>query len=133
MDHLSEEQRIELRRRLETEREQLRERLSSEDAEAVPQDSRGDMQDRASQEARQTTAFQRRRHHDARLREVEAALGRMDDGSYGLCEETDEPLSFGRLSAEPTTRHTVEALEMLEEESARGKAKVHGADERDAY
>ncbi len=133
MDHLSEEQRVELRGRLEAEREQLRGRLSSEDAEAVPQDQLGDMQDRASQEARQTTAFRRRRHHDARLREVEAALGRMDDGSYGLCEETDEPISFARLSAEPTTRHTVEALEMLEDERARGQAQVHGADETDAY
>ncbi|MCA9712379.1 MAG: TraR/DksA C4-type zinc finger protein, partial [Myxococcales bacterium] len=86
-----------------------------------------------SEEARRTTAHRRRRHHDARLREVEAALQRMDDGTYGICEETDEPIPFARLHAEPTTRYTVEALELLEQEHAREQAQGHAPDETDAY
>lgn len=133
MEHLSEQQRSELRELLEAERTQLRQRQSSEDAEAVGDEDRGDLQDKASAEARRTTALRRRRHHDARLREVEAALERMAEGVYGLCEETDEPISFARLRAQPTTRYTVEALEMLEEERARGQVKGHAPDETDAY
>lgn len=133
MEHLSEAQRAELRERLETERDQLRQRQASEDAEAVPEEELGDLQDKASEEARRTTALRRRQHHDGRLREVEAALQRMDEGSYGMCEETDEPIPFARLRAEPTTRYTVEALELLEEERARGQVNEHAFDETDAY
>lgn len=133
MEHLRPEQLAALRTRLETEREQLRQRQVSEDAEATPEQELGDLQDKASEEARRTTALRRRVHHDARLREVEAALQRMDQGSYGLCEETDEPIPFARLDAEPTTRYTIEALEMLEDERARGDVSRHGRDETDAY
>jgi DnaK suppressor protein len=48
--------------------------------------------------------------------EVEAALKRMDDGSYGLCEGTDEPIGFRRLEARPWTRYSVGYQEQLERE-----------------
>ena len=99
----------------------------------MPEEELGDLQDKASEEARRSTALRRRQHHDARLRQVEAALQRMDEGTYGLCEETDEPIPFARLRAEPTTRYTVEALELLEEERARGQVQGHAPDETDAY
>ncbi|HET6585401.1 MAG TPA: TraR/DksA C4-type zinc finger protein, partial [Nannocystaceae bacterium] len=54
-----------------------------------------------------------------RAGEVSAALARMDAGTYGICEETGEPIPFERLRSEPTTRYTVEALELLERERAR--------------
>lgn len=133
MEHLSEQQQTELRELLGAERGQLQQRQSSEDAEATSEQELGDLQDKASEEARRTTALRRRRHHDARLHEVEAALRRMDQGVYGLCEETDEPISFARLRAEPTTRYTVEALELLEDERSRGQTRDHAPDETDAY
>ena len=46
--------------------------------------------------------------------EVEAALKRMDDGTYGLCEGTDEPIGFRRLEARPWTRYSVGYQEQLE-------------------
>jgi DnaK suppressor protein len=53
--------------------------------------------------------------------EVEAALKRMDDGSYGLCEGTDEPIGFRRLEARPWTRYSVGYQEQVErEERSRG-------------
>jgi DnaK suppressor protein len=48
--------------------------------------------------------------------EIEAALKRMDDGSYGLCEGTDEPIGFRRLEARPWTRFSVGYQEQLERE-----------------
>lgn len=53
--------------------------------------------------------------------EVEAALKRMDNGSYGLCEGTDEPIGFRRLEARPWTRYSVGYQEQVErEERSRG-------------
>jgi DnaK suppressor protein len=48
--------------------------------------------------------------------EVAAALARMDDGTYGLCEGTDEPIGFRRLEARPWTRYSVGYQEQLERE-----------------
>jgi DnaK suppressor protein len=46
--------------------------------------------------------------------EIEAALKRMEDGTYGLCEGTDEPIGFRRLEARPWTRFSVGYQEQLE-------------------
>lgn len=134
MEHLTADQIAELRRRLEEEREQLHTRQvsESEDASTVLTEP-GDMPDHASDEERRTLALRRRRHDDDRLREVDAALRRMDDGSYGICEETGDEIPFARLRAEPTTRHTVEAQEMIEQEQARAEVTGLPPGETDAY
>ena len=49
-----------------------------------------------------------------RLREVEAAFKRIDEGTYGICEESDEPIPFIRLEAMPYTRFTVAAQSEME-------------------
>jgi len=134
MHHLSASQISELRRLLEDERAQLQARQATDEAEAVTADQEpGDTQDRASEEARRTTALRRRQRDEDRLGEVEAALRRMDDGSYGICAETDEEIPFPRLRAEPTTRYTVEALEMLEDERSRAAIVGPTASETEAY
>ncbi len=46
--------------------------------------------------------------------EVQEALDRMDEGSYGVCEETEEPIGFKRLSASPWTRLSLEAQQEME-------------------
>lgn len=48
--------------------------------------------------------------------EIEAALKRLDDGSYGVCEGTDEPIGFRRLEARPWTRYSVGYQEQVERE-----------------
>ena len=133
MSHLAPEQLVELRGRLDAERLRLLERQASEEAEVAAEDPRGDIQDKASDEARRTTAMQRHDQGEGRLQEVDAALQRMDAGTYGICEEMDEPIPYGRLQIEPTTRYTVEALEMLEQERIRDDNMAHGADDREAY
>ncbi len=49
-----------------------------------------------------------------RLREVELAFKRIEDGTYGICEESDEPIPFIRLEAIPYTRFTVAAQSEME-------------------
>jgi DnaK suppressor protein len=49
------------------------------------------------------------------LFEVQEALKRLSDGSYGVCEETEEPIGFKRLAAQPWTRLSLEAQQDLEQ------------------
>ena len=127
VEHLNDAQRSELRAALLAEREALKVRRIAQIEDAAPDGEIGDVQDDAAEENRRTQAFDRNERDGARLAEVEAALRRMDDGTYGICEETGEEIPFARLRAEPTTRYTVEALEMLEEE--RGRARLLGPDD----
>ena len=48
------------------------------------------------------------------LMEIEMALSRIDRGSYGICEETEEPIEVERLMAIPWTRLSIEGAEMRE-------------------
>ncbi len=49
-----------------------------------------------------------------RLLEIEAALGRIESGAYGVCEETEEPIEKERLLAIPWTRLSIEGAEIRE-------------------
>ncbi len=49
-----------------------------------------------------------------RLREVEAAFQRIEEGLYGICEESDEPIPYSRLEAIPYARYTVAAQNEIE-------------------
>jgi DnaK suppressor protein len=48
------------------------------------------------------------------LLEIESALGRIQNGSYGVCEETEEPIEYERLRAIPWTRLSIEGAEIRE-------------------
>ena len=48
------------------------------------------------------------------LMEIESALGRIDKGLYGICEETEEPIEPDRLLAIPWTRLSIEGAEIRE-------------------
>lgn len=116
MEHLSEAQVATLRAKLHGEAEALRGRIaaSTEDVADNPDTSPGDVEDGAALEAARFQAGQLLSRARARLAAVEAALARMDDGTYGICEELDEPIPFRRLELRPTTRYSVAAQEMLE-------------------
>ena len=57
------------------------------------------------------------------LREIQQALGRIDDGAYGMCLECDEEISRKRLEAIPWARHCIACQEELAKaaESSRRK------------
>lgn len=48
------------------------------------------------------------------LLEIESALGRIENGSFGFCEETEEPIEVDRLKALPWTRLSIEGAEIRE-------------------
>ena len=48
------------------------------------------------------------------ISKIESALRRLDDGSYGFCEETGEPISLKRLDARPIATLSIEAQERHE-------------------
>ena len=45
---------------------------------------------------------------------IDAALGRIDDGSYGFCDDTGEPIGLKRLEARPIATLSIEAQERHE-------------------
>ena len=53
---------------------------------------------------------------DRRLGEVERALQKMEEGTYGVCEDTGEEIPKGRLEAVPEAIRTVEAQQRFEKE-----------------
>jgi DnaK suppressor protein len=130
--HLTPEQLGELRHALTEERDRLRARKGRPPDEALVGEVL-DEPDRAATETRWGVDVVLGTHDRERLAEITAALQRMDDGTYGTCEETGEPIPFARLKSEPTTRYTVEALEMLEEERRRERVVSSSDDGTSGY
>ncbi|AHF04675.1 molecular chaperone DnaK [Marichromatium purpuratum 984] len=74
----------------------------------------GDELDRASREAAQALELRTRDRYRKLLGKIAAAIARIDDGSYGWCEETGEPIGLARLDARPVATLCVEAQERRE-------------------
>jgi len=102
---LSKEQLGILRERLERLRGDLRARLARDSAVARTAEPEIEPLDVAEQTREQDDAILRAGHDRALLREVEDALARMDDGSYGTSDVSGEPIPFERLRAIPWARH----------------------------
>lgn len=73
-----------------------------------------DLADRASSETDRSIELRARDRQRKLISKIEAALGRLDDGTYGYCEETGEPISLKRLDARPIATLSVEAQERHE-------------------
>ena len=73
-----------------------------------------DPADRATQEEEHALELRTRDRERKLLKKVEGALFRIEDGSYGYCEETGEPIGIQRLLARPTATLTIEAQERRE-------------------
>jgi DnaK suppressor protein len=73
-----------------------------------------DMADRASLETDRSLELRTRDRERKLLTKIEAALERIDDGSFGYCEETAEPISLRRLEARPIATLSLEAQERHE-------------------
>lgn len=79
----------------------------------------GDEADQATEDA-EVALETRLMDRDAKLlREVERALDKVKNGTYGLCEGTEEPIGYARLKLRPWTRYSVTYKEELEREQKR--------------
>jgi DnaK suppressor protein len=73
-----------------------------------------DIADRATSETERALELRARDRQRKLIAKIEAALERLEDGTYGYCEETGEPISLKRLDARPIATLSVEAQERHE-------------------
>ncbi|MFT3995974.1 MAG: RNA polymerase-binding protein DksA [Asticcacaulis sp.] len=73
-----------------------------------------DLVDRASSESDRALELRTRDRQRKLISKIDEAIARIDDGSYGFCEETGEPIGLGRLEARPTATLSIEAQERHE-------------------
>jgi DnaK suppressor protein len=73
-----------------------------------------DITDRASLETERAIELRTRDRERKLISKIDAALHRIDAGTYGYCEETDEPIGIRRLEARPIATLSIEAQERHE-------------------
>jgi DnaK suppressor protein len=73
-----------------------------------------DLADRASSETDRAIELRARDRQRKLISKIDAALSRIDDGTYGYCEETGDPISLKRLEARPIATLSLEAQERHE-------------------
>jgi DnaK suppressor protein len=73
-----------------------------------------DLADRASSETDRAIELRARDRQRKLIAKIDDALARIDDGTYGYCEETGEPISLKRLEARPIATLSLEAQERHE-------------------
>ena len=112
---MNERQREYFRHKLNVWKEEIlkesRETIQNLQAETVPH---ADLADRASTEAERQLELRTRDRQRKLIAKIESALRRLDDGSYGFCEETGEPIALKRLDARPIATLSLEAQERHE-------------------
>ncbi len=73
-----------------------------------------DLADRASSETDRAIELRARDRQRKLIAKIDEALARIEDGTYGYCEETGEPIALKRLEARPIATLTIEAQERHE-------------------
>jgi DnaK suppressor protein len=112
---MSERQRAYFRRKLLNWREEIL-RSTKETLQHLQDDSaqHADIADRATSETERALELRARDRQRKLIAKIDAALMRLDEGTYGYCEETGEPISLKRLDARPIATLSVEAQERHE-------------------
>jgi len=104
------------RRRLEESRADLRRELAaSQPSEADESSSReGDQTDHATANSEREFMVQNHERVQVLLRQTEQALSKLENGTYGYCEDTGEPIDLKRLMAQPSTSLSLAAQQARE-------------------
>ena len=76
--------------------------------------SPADISDRATQESEKALELRTRDRQRKLIGKIDAAISRIDNGTYGYCEFTVDPIGLARLEARPVTTLSIEAQEMHE-------------------
>ena len=82
-------------------------------------EAKPDITDRASEEIDRSFELRTRDRERKLINKIDAALQRIEDGSYGYCDETGDPISIKRLEARPVATLSLEAQEMNEKAEKR--------------
>jgi DnaK suppressor protein len=107
---------------------ELREKITTGALEIGDRELRSDREDLldsgdiATVELNQSFTIRLREREEKLLKKIEAALGRMDDGSFGICEECGEEIDVKRLIARPVTTLCIDCKSRQEaEEKSQGQ------------
>ena len=121
---MNERQREYFRRKLLAWKHEIQD-LSAETIEGLQESARSvpDLADRASEETDRALELRTRDRQRKLVAKIDAALRRIENGEYGYCEVTGEPISLKRLDARPIATMTLEAQERHER-----REKVHRED-----
>ena len=91
-----------------------------------PRDQSADPIDQASTESQISFAFRIKEREGVLIRKIERALSKLEDGTFGICEECGEEISEGRLQARPVAtlcikcKEKEETVEKIKESGGRG-------------
>jgi len=77
-------------------------------------ENHADIADRASSETDRAIELRARDRQRKLISKIDSAIGRIDEGTYGFCEETGDPISLKRLDARPIATLSIEAQERHE-------------------
>jgi DnaK suppressor protein len=112
---MNERQREYFRRRLIQWKEEII-REAKETLHNLAQDSvaHADLADRASSEAERANELRTRDRQRKLISKIDAALRRIEEGTYGFCEDTGDPITLRRLEARPIATLSLEAQERHE-------------------
>jgi len=113
-DYMNEAQLAFFRRRLTELRDQLLQNADDTGEHLRENEVTTDPSDRATLEEEYTLELRTRDRERKLLKKVEKSIKLIDDGSYGYCEETGEPIGIPRLLARPTATLSLEAQERRE-------------------
>ena len=112
---MNERQREYYRRKLTTwKNEILREAQDTLVALQTESENHPDLADRASSETDRAIELRARDRQRKLIAKINAAIARIDEGTYGYCEVTGEPISLRRLEARPIATMSIEAQEWHE-------------------
>jgi len=118
-DYMSPRQLAFFRRRLVGEEQALLAAVKETAGHLQQSEISSDWSDRASTEEEHTLELRVRDRERKLLQKIREALRRIDDGNYGWCEETGEPIGIARLLARPTAALCLEAQERREQAKRR--------------
>lgn len=110
------------RHRLQEKRRVLLERKHVIQAECQAATATADIVDAASDEEERKMAINMLALCDAELRKIAKALNEMDDGEYGYCLETGEPIGLKRLLTVPESLYSMETARMHEQRASHTRA-----------
>lgn len=112
---MNERQRVFFRGKLNAWKEEIL-RESKETLQTLQDESKNhpDLADRATEETDRAIELRSRDRQRKLISKIDAAIQRIEDGSYGYCEESGEPISLRRLSARPIATLSIEAQERHE-------------------
>lgn len=100
-------------------KEQLLNQFRSNQADFHTRETGGDEVDQSMSLLAENQLFASQQRIRHQLLEVEMALARIEKGSFGICEETLEPIELERLQAIPWTRLSIEGAEIREAQKIR--------------